>query len=87
MAEHCPGCDGDHAPNEINQEDLKEDHLKLLLKFMKWVADEKVKVYRDHTEDVARRFLEMPPRPRKQTAKGYIGESDCSVAQRIKRGY
>ena len=61
-----------------------EEELSLLLRFMKWVADEDIKVYRDYTEDVARQFLKMPPKLRKQSAKGYDGPSDVYVAQQLK---
>tara|TARA_R110002096_G_C14459064_1_gene712136 strand:- start:385 stop:621 length:237 start_codon:yes stop_codon:yes gene_type:complete len=63
-----------------------EDQLALLMNFMKWVDDHNVKVHRNHTEDVARRFLAMPPKEMAKPAKGggYTGPSDCSVSEGLK---
>jgi len=70
-------------------DDPKEDQLKLLMKFMKWVSDENVKVHRERTEEVARIFLKMEPKQysKKVNGGGYKGPSDTFVAGQIKRGF
>lgn len=63
-----------------------EESRQFLVNFMNWIRDKKVRVTHDNIDDVARQYLNMPPRPRKQPKTGYHGPSDCWVASQLKGG-